>query len=72
MCLLVSYHLKHILSNLPCIHHDLPSCVIIPEREKIARRLIKVNFVPRKVNYSIKGKDRNGKSFQHVCIRRNS
>ena len=39
---------------------------------KKVRRLTKVNFVPRKVNSGIKGKDRKGKSFQHVCTRRNS
>ena len=57
------------LSNFLNIHHDLPSYVIVPEREKIARRLIKVNFVPRKVNSSTRGKDRKGKSFQRDCTR---
>ena len=37
--------------------------------KKIARRLIKVNFVPRKVNSSTRGKDRKGKSFQRDCTR---
>lgn len=37
--------------------------------KKIARRLIKVNFVPQKVNSSTRGKDRKGKSFQRDCTR---
>ena len=31
--------------------------------KKIARRLIKINFVPRKVNSSTRGKDRKGNHF---------
>ena len=37
--------------------------------KKIARRLIKVNFVPRKVNSITRGKDRKGKPFQRDCTR---
>ena len=67
MCILVSYHLKHMLSNFLNIHHDSPSYVIVPEREKNSKKINPSKFCTKKSSFQYKSKDRNGNHF-NMCV----
>lgn len=55
MWVLSTYHLKNMRSNCHIFHPNLQIDVIPEKKNKMARRLIEVIFVPRNFKSTLKG-----------------